>query len=185
MNTDQPQVEVRRSARRRRTLSAYRDGDRIVVLAPGTLSARDEERLVPDLVARLLAKEARRRAPAGDDALMRRAHELADRFLPEVQRRPSSVRWVSNQNRRWGSCTPSDASIRLSHRLRDAPPYVVDYVLVHELAHLAELHHTARFWAIVGGYPDAERAKGFLDGWSHALRTTTPGEPTDEDDTDL
>ena len=51
---------------------------------------------------------------------------------------PASVRWVDNQHRRWGSCTPADRSIRLSSRLRSMPEYVVDYVLVHELVHLLE-----------------------------------------------
>jgi predicted metal-dependent hydrolase len=71
---------------------------------------------------------------------------------------------VDNQQRRWGSCTPADRSIRLSSRLQGMPEYVVDYVLVHELAHLVEPSHDARFWALVARYPRAERARGFLEG---------------------
>ena len=74
------------------------------------------------------------------------------------------MRWVTNQNSRWGSCTPADGSIRLSHRLQAMPPWVVDYVLVHELAHLAEPSHDAEFWRLVDDYPRAERAKGYLEG---------------------
>jgi predicted metal-dependent hydrolase len=77
---------------------------------------------------------------------------------------PVSVRWVENQNRRWGSCTPADGTIRLSGRLRGMPPFVVDYVLVHELAHLLEPNHNARFWSLVHAYPQAEKALGFLEG---------------------
>ena len=74
------------------------------------------------------------------------------------------MRWVDNQHRRWGSCTPADRSIRLSSRLRAMPDYVVDYVLVHELVHLLEPSHGERFWELVGRYPRAERARGFLEG---------------------
>jgi predicted metal-dependent hydrolase len=75
---------------------------------------------------------------------------------------------VDNQNRRWGSCTPADRTIRLSSRLRTMPEYVVDYVLVHELAHLLEPGHNDRFWSLVAGYPRAERARGFLEGIEQA-----------------
>ena len=72
--------------------------------------------------------------------------------------------WVTNQQQRWGSCSPGDRSIRLSERLQGMPGWVVDYVLVHELAHLVEPSHDARFWSLVDGYPRAERAKGYLEG---------------------
>ena len=75
-----------------------------------------------------------------------------------------SLLWVTNQNTRWGSCTPADKAIRLSRRLEGMPPWVIDYVLVHELAHLIEIGHTPRFWELVDRYPRAERAKGFLEG---------------------
>ena len=72
---------------------------------------------------------------------------------------------MDNQNSRWGSCTPSDKSIRLSTRLQGMPSWVVDYVLVHELVHLVEITHSARFWDLVGRYPAAEKAKGYLEGY--------------------
>src|SRR6476620_10101286 len=115
-----PDVEVRRSRRRRRTVSAYRDGDRIVV------------------------------------------------------RIPASMSWVTNQNARWGSCTPGDRTIRLSDRLQQMPGWVVDYVLVHELAHLLEAGHTPEFWAWVDRYPKAEKAKGYLEGFSTGARLEPP-----------
>ena len=58
------------------------------------------------------------------------------------------------------------------------PQWVVDYVLVHELAHLLEPGHDANFWAWVDRYPQAERAKGYLIGWSAASRLDPP--PSDE-----
>jgi predicted metal-dependent hydrolase len=93
---------------------------------------------------------------------------------------PSTVRWVSNQKQRWGSCTPADRTIRLSERLQGMPPWVVDYVIVHELAHLLEPGHDAAFWGWVDHYPHAERAKGYLLGWSAASRIEPP--PREEAD---
>ncbi|MGY4720345.1 M48 metallopeptidase family protein [Naumannella cuiyingiana] len=170
-----PEVEVRRSSRRRRTITAYRDAGRIVVLLPQRLSVAEERRVVPEMVAKVLAKEERSRAPAADLALTGRAAELSRRFLAaEGSPMPASVRWVGNQNNRWGSCTPGAGTIRLSDRLRPMPAWVVDYVLMHELAHLVEREHNARFWRLVDALPDAERAKGYLAGWSDALARGVP-----------
>jgi predicted metal-dependent hydrolase len=163
-------VEVRRSARRRRTVTAYRESGRTVVLIPAAFSPAEERRWVAQMVAKLQTREERRRRSlGGDDELMARARALSTAHLDGVPQ-PASVRWVDNQQRRWGSCTPADRTIRLSSRLRAMPEYVVDYVLVHELAHLIEPSHDARFWALVARYPRAERARGFLEGveLSHA-----------------
>jgi predicted metal-dependent hydrolase len=157
-----PRVEVRRSRRRRRTVSAYRDGDgTVVVLLPARMSKADEREWVATMVARL-ARSEQRRAPS-DAALAKRAAQLSGKYL-EGLARPDSVRWVDNQQHRWGSCTPADRAIRLSSRLRGMPSWVVDYVLLHELAHLLENGHTEGFWRMVDRYPKAERAKGFLEG---------------------
>ncbi|CAN5525513.1 M48 family metallopeptidase [soil metagenome] len=161
-----PLVEVRRSARRRRTVSAYRDGDTIVVLLPARLTKADERRLVGEMVAKVTDREEalRIRGPRSSDAaLARRAAELSRAHL-DGRARPSSVRWVTNMRHRWGSATPSDGTIRLSHRLRSMPEWVIDYVLVHELSHLIEGGHGPEFWAWANRYPRTERARGFLEG---------------------
>src|SRR5262245_11291272 len=128
-----PYVDIRRSKRRKRTVSAYRDGERVVVLMPDRLYAAEEARWVETVLARL--EKQRSRSRASHEKLLATAHELACRHLPEVPE-PASVTWVSNQNRRCRSCTPADSSIRLSTRLQSMPGCVVDYVLIHELAHL-------------------------------------------------
>lgn len=171
-----PTVEVRRSRRRRRTVSAYREDDRVVVMIPARLSAKEEREWVATMIARLEKAEKRRRP--SDAGLKRRAMELSDRYLGGLAR-PVTVRWVDNQNSRWGSCTPSDRSIRLSTRLKGMPPWVIDYVLVHELAHLIEAGHTPAFWAWVDRYPKAERAKGFLEGIAAATHLGLQAEPPD------
>ncbi|HEY1135595.1 MAG TPA: M48 family metallopeptidase [Nocardioides sp.] len=171
-----PEVEVRRSRRRRRTVSAYRQDGRVIVLVPASLSAREVDRWVQEMVGRLDRADARRRP--SEDELMGRATRLSDRYLGGLAR-PTSVRWVDNQNSRWGSCTPGDGTIRLSTRLRGMPGWVVDYVLVHELAHLLVPGHDADFWAWVAHYPQAERARGYLLGWSAANNVDPPPEEAD------
>lgn len=184
-HSTRPVVEVRRSARRRRTVSAYRDGDRTIVLLPARMSRADEARWVDVMLARLEAQERRRggRASRGDAELEARAGELARRYFDGATK-PSSVRWVSNQGARWGSCTPADATIRLSDRLRAAPAWVIDYVLVHELAHLLEPGHGPRFQALVDRYPKAERARGYLLGVTAAGGNRVPDGEADGEGAD-
>jgi predicted metal-dependent hydrolase len=177
-----PRVEVRRSSRRTRTVTAYRERDTIVVLIPQRMSKADEHNFVHDMVKRVLAREARALAPRGDEALIVRAHELAAKYLaPALDHmpEPAGVFWVTNQQQRWGSSTPSTRLIRLSHRLRPMPAWVVDYVLLHELAHLVEPTHSDRFWGLVSRYPAAEKAKGYLEGY-----VAGQGRRADESDVD-
>lgn len=159
-----PVVEVRRSQRRRRTVSAYRDGERVVVLIPDQFSRAEESEWVDRMLARLAAREGR--LVRSDDELLARATRLIALYLADHGRDaiPASVRWVTNQTGRWGSCTPADRTIRISHRLQDMPDWVIDYVLLHELAHLIVPSHNASFWQLVGRYPKTERARGYLEG---------------------
>jgi predicted metal-dependent hydrolase len=114
-----------------------------------------------------------------------RARRLARRFeLPQ----PTTVVWAE-QRSRWGSCTPSTGELRLSNRLAAWPPWVLDYVIVHELAHLVEFDHSPAFHALVDRYPLAERARGFLIAKSQGEEDTadtadtpeTGGLPSSED----
>lgn len=160
-------------------MSAYRDGERVVVLMPAAFSPAEERRWVADMVARLQRQdERRRRRHGGDAALEARAAELSRLYL-EGRAQPVSVRWAGNQQRRWGSCTTAEQTIRLSTRLREMPPYVVDYVLVHELAHLIVSGHGDRFWAWVRRYPYTERARGYLEGVEAATGLDLPGDGLD------
>lgn len=148
-----------------RTVTAYRDGDRVVVLIPARFTPAQEREWVQRMVARLSAQDRRRRP--GDEELMARAQDLSRRYLGGLAE-PVSVTWVANQNSRWGSCTPADRTIRLSTRLQGMPGWVIDYVVLHELAHLVEQGHGPRFWALLRAYPRTERARGYLDGFSAA-----------------
>ena len=120
------------------------------------------------MVLKVQARESRTRAPQQPTELLTRALELQREHLaPQLTevRRPTRVSWVSNQNTRWGSCTPDQGTIRLSDRLQAMPGWVVDHVLLHELAHLAEHDHSPRFWALLAGCPRTEEARGYLAGW--------------------
>lgn len=135
------------------------------MLIPARFSRAEEDEWVTTMLDRLERSERRKRR--SDAQLMGRARELCRDYLHDKVR-PSSVRWVENMTSRWASCTTTTREIRLSHRLQGMPAWVVDYVLLHELAHLIEPGHNKRFWHWVDRYPQAERAKGYLEGVSHA-----------------
>jgi predicted metal-dependent hydrolase len=147
-------VEVIRSRRRRKTVDAQIVDGVVRVRIPAWMSSEEEESYVAAMVERL---ERRYRSEHVD--LEERARRLAARYgLPE----PRSIRWASNQRSRWGSCSIETRDIRISTRLGECPPWVLDYVLVHELTHLVVPSHGPRFDAIADRYPRAERAKGYL-----------------------
>lgn len=147
-------VEIIRSARRRRTAQARMVDGILEVRVPAGLPAQEEDRLVRSFVSRF-----ERKRMAGPIDVEARAKALARRLdLPQ----PAKVSWVGNQASRWGSCSIRSKEIRVSDRLSAFPDWVLDYVLVHELAHLAVADHSAAFWALVDRYEKAERARGFL-----------------------
>lgn len=157
-DTDWP-IRIIRSAKRRKTVSARLEDGVLVIRAP--TSMRDDE-LAPIIDG--LKNRMRRRSrviPQTDETLEKRARELNKKYFGG-RLRWRSVRYVTNQNSRFGSCTPEDGTIRLSHRLMTMPAWVRDYVLVHELAHLVERNHGKRFWKLVNRYPLTERARGYL-----------------------
>ncbi len=152
-------IEVIRSERRQRTAQARLIDGVLEVRVPAGLPRSEEDRLVRGFVTRF---ERQRTAEPIDVA--ERAQQLAKKFgLPTAR----SVRWVGNQRARWGSCSIHSGNIRVSNRLAKFPEWVLDYVLVHELAHLAVPDHSKEFWALVDRYPLAERARGFLIAMGH------------------
>lgn len=146
-------------------MSAFREQGRLIIAIPARFTRAEEQHWVAEMTRRVTAAEERRRH--SDSDLAQRADDLAGQYLPSAIR-PVSVTWVGNQNKRWGSCTPSERTIRISHRLQPMPGWVLDYVLLHELAHLLVPGHGSQFWQIVNAYPHTERARGFLDGVAHA-----------------
>jgi predicted metal-dependent hydrolase len=153
-------VRIVRSARRTRTISARQEGDTMVLYLPTGLSPEEEQRWV-DRMREKLERTKARQTLNSDDALRERADSLNREYF-DGKLAVAEIRFVTNQNHRFGSCTPSTATIRVSHRLSDMPSWVLDYVIVHELAHLIQPNHSARFWKLVNRYKLTERARGFL-----------------------
>jgi hypothetical protein len=162
---DRPEVEIRASSRRKKTGTAHWSGSRIVVQIPARLRGRERVIFVDDLVERLLIQ--RPQNAAGDASLEERAKVLAELYNDGVV--PSSVRWVKNQQHRWASCSPATREIRVSTRLRQCPEWVIDAVLMHELAHLHEADHSAAFYAIADRHPRQEESGHFLEGYALGL----------------
>jgi predicted metal-dependent hydrolase len=148
------QVQIIRSEKRRRTVQALLNDGLIEVRVPAGLDASEEARLVDDMVAKI---ERKHTSSATD--LVNRARYLARKYdLPEAD----SIAWSSRQNTRWGSCTPGQKRIRISSRIADAPGWVLDSVIIHELAHIVEANHGPAFRGLVGRYELTERARGYL-----------------------
>jgi hypothetical protein len=167
-----PALEIHRSPRRRRGAEAHSRDGVIVVRLPAGLAAAEEERLIGQLVRRLTGAQ-RADALGGDEWLERRAAALADRYLDGV--RATSVRWSGRMGRRYGSCTPSERTIRISRDVAGMPAFVRDYVLLHELAHLLVADHSPAFHALLGRYAERDRARGYLEGFTAGrLSAATP-----------
>ncbi len=158
-------IEVRRSTRRRKSVAAHREAGTTIVVVPERMSVRQAAEHAIALHQRLLKRAERTKV--SDEQLLDRANLLRARYLPRVPA-PSAISWSSNQGRRWGSCTTTDGSIRLSDRLQGMPQYVVDYVIIHELAHLVVPNHGPGFNDLLDGYPQRQRACAFLDGVEYA-----------------
>ena len=154
------EIEIVRSARRTKTVQATMVDGRLRIAVPARLSPTEEAHWVESMTKRF-----ERRLLTREIDLPGRARLLAERHgLPM----PESIVWSDRQETRWGSCSVETGRIRLSRRLAGFPGWVVDYVVVHELAHLVEASHSDRFWELVARYPLAERARGYLIGRSHA-----------------
>ena len=167
------EIIVIRSTRRKKNVSAYRQGGRIVVSIPARMSKADERAMVPEMVAKIRAQEAA--ATMSEESLSRRVDELLSQLAPEIKVRPSSVNWRAMRER-WGSCTGADRSIRISDRLKGAPENVLDYVLFHEAIHLQYFDHGPEFKELLARFPQEQLAEAYLSGYEAAETALTAPE---------
>ena len=167
------EIIVIRSTRRKKNISAYRQGGRIVVSIPARMSKADERAMVPEMVAKIRAQEAA--ATMSEERLSSRVDELLTELAPEISLRPSSINW-RGMRERWGSCTSTDRTIRISDRLKGAPDYVLDYVLFHEAIHLQYFDHGAEFKAFLSRFPLEAQAEAYLSGYEAAENALTAPE---------
>ena len=152
-------VKVIRSERRVKTVDARVVDGVLVVRAPARLSDTDLAPIVQKLLTRV---ERRKQKEALDDGDLERWATRLNRRYYGGRLKWRSIRWVTNQNKQVGSCTPAHGTIRISHRVARMPPFVRDYVILHELTHLRVPNHGPRFWKTVNRYPKTERARGYL-----------------------
>jgi len=154
-------VRIIRSEKRKKTISAeVRDGI-LVVRVPANISNDELQSHINSLRTRLKRRVSRRNVSQPDEDLEKIARDLNSKYFAG-KLKWDSIRYVTNQNKRFGSCTPSAGTIRISHRLSSMPKWVIQYVVIHELSHLVELSHNKRFWKLVNRYPLTERARGYL-----------------------
>lgn len=167
-----PPLVVVRSTARTKSVSARALDDGSVRLSVPAALGREEvihyaHRIVPKVFEQYSRKQKEKAQRATDEFLFGRARVLAQTYLPELKPErleQVSIRWVTNQGKRWGSCTPAQSSIRISHTLQGAADYALDFVIYHELCHLLESTHNARFKALENRYEERQKAAGFLEG---------------------
>jgi hypothetical protein len=158
-------IEVVRDGRLRTRIHWEWNGDQVRIRAPRRVTQRQLDSHVAEIVEEVKRRRAQVRARA-DDELEVMARQINRRhFDGEISWH--SIRWVSNMRKRLGSCTnggPTDGDIRISDRVRGWPEWVVEYIVAHELVHRRHANHSPEFWAYLGRYPKAERARGFIQG---------------------
>ena len=165
------EIVVLRSKRRKKSISAYRQGGRIIISIPARMSKADERSVIPEMIAKIRAQEADE-SPS-ETMLLDRVTQLLDLSAPEITQRPQSINWRAMRER-WGSCTSVDATIRISDRLKGAPAYALDYVLFHEAIHLHHFDHGPEFKAVLARFPEEGRAEAYLEGFEAAERRYMP-----------
>jgi predicted metal-dependent hydrolase len=165
------EIVVLRSKRRKKSISAYRQGGRIIISIPARMSKADERSVIPEMIAKIRAQEADE-SPS-ETMLMQRCVQLLERYAPEITICPKSINW-RQMRERWGSCTSVDATIRISDRLKGAPEYALDYVLFHEAIHLHYFDHGPEFKAVLARFPEESRAEAYLEGFEAAERRYMP-----------
>ncbi len=168
---DEGEILVIRSTRRKKNVSAYRQGGRIVISIPATMTKADERAIVPEMIATIRQREAQ--VIPSESELARRIDALLTELAPEITERAASVTWRAMRER-WGSCTTVDRTIRISDRLQSAPSYVQDYVLFHEAIHLRYADHGDEFAHVLARFEDGELASAYLDGFEAAERALLP-----------
>jgi hypothetical protein len=152
-------VEVIRSERRKRTIQARNVHGKLYVYLPSGMSEEEEKKWIDRIVKRM-EKRKRKQKLNSDGSLVERAQDINRKYFDRKLK--FDIRYVTNQNSKFGSCTPANKTIRISDRLADMPRWVRDYVIIHELAHLIHPNHSKKFWELVNQYRYTERARGYL-----------------------
>lgn len=160
-----------------KNINARLHGNSIRVSVPLQTPRTRIDSVLPDLARRLLRRQRARQVNSTDDALAL-ARRIARRFPQPLD--VQDVQFTTVQTACWGSYSTRTHSIRLNAALRLMPPWVLESVIAHELAHAIHPNHSPAFWALLRQvYPDTDRGRAFLEGVSwlaHAWETLPPVE---------
>jgi predicted metal-dependent hydrolase len=154
------QVTIIRSRRRKKTIQTKSGDGRLWIYLPAGMNPKEEQKWIDRMIKRNERWGQKKTIRQSDGWLVQRAQELNKKYFNGTLN--FSIRFVTNQNSRYGSCTSLDKSIRISDRVKTMPSWVQDYIIIHELAHLVHPDHSKEFWETVDRYKYAERAKGYL-----------------------
>jgi predicted metal-dependent hydrolase len=153
-----PPVRIISSRKRRRTVTARMRSGVLELLVPAGMPLV-ERRHWAEVMTRRFERRAERSRPS-DERLEQRARRLNDRHFE------GRLQWRSigfaDMERLWGSCTFTDGAIRIARRASWLPDWVLDHLLMHELAHLVHSDHGPEFHELENRYPLTERARGYL-----------------------
>lgn len=160
------EVEIRLSSRRRKTVSAVVRGDRLIISLPENMPAAERRRWTEELISRA-RKKMELAEPSLREKLAARADFLNKKYL-DSKAAYSSVEWTARQKSLFGSCSAGSGKIRISSRVRHFPGWVLDYIILHELAHLIHPDHSPAFHSLVNRYERHREAEAFLSGYACA-----------------
>ena len=163
-NAFPPPIRIVATRKRRRTVSARLRAGVLELLVPDWMSQAERHKWA-EVMSRRLQKRVERSKPS-DERLVGRASALNQRHFG------GRLRWTSivfaDMAHLWGSCTFTSGAIRIAKRAAVLPEWVLDYLLVHELAHLEHSDHGPAFRELETRYPLSERARGYLMALDHA-----------------
>ena len=164
LEVDGVALELKVVRKRVKNINARLHGRTLSVSAPHRVSVRELDDTILEL-ARKLIRRSRADVLNSDGGAEAIARKIAARFPdpPEV----AEVRFVTNQTSQWGSYSLQTGIVRLNAVLRQMPPWVLEAVVAHELAHTFYLDHSPAFWELVRSVcPKTDRARAFLEGVS-------------------
>jgi len=152
-------IKVIRSSKRKKTIQAKIADGKFLIYLPSGLTKNEEEKWIRAMIDKNEKQKIRNKLNTTSE-LKKRADKLNEKYFEKSL--DFNIKYVTNQNTKFGSCTPKIKMIRISDKLATMPRWVQDYVIIHELAHLLYPNHSKEFWKKVNQFNYVERAKGYL-----------------------
>ncbi len=156
-----PSITIRLSTRRKKTVAVREEGEGFLVMSPAAIGEAELRRISVELVGKALKS---RRQTMGNKELAARAVQLNDKYL-DGRATIGEIKFVTNMNTRWGSCSVQSKRIRIAHQLQEVPGYVLDAVIIHELIHTFVPNHGPEFRTWEARTPQLEKAQGYLEAF--------------------